>query len=206
MNNRLTPLVSVVIPSYNHGQFIGRALQSVLDQIYSNWEVIVIDNNSTDNTDDVIASFADQRITYLKIQNEGIIAASRNAGIKVAKGEWIAFLDSDDWWTVNKLQVCFDCDRSQVDVIHHDLEITSCRVAKSISKFTIGRQLKRPALMDLLIHGNALSNSSVVVRKYILEKVDGIMQNPKMIGCEDFNTWLRIAQISENFLFPLARA
>jgi glycosyltransferase involved in cell wall biosynthesis len=201
MKNRTTPLVSVVIPSYNHGQFLGRALQAVLDQTYTNWEAIVIDNNSTDNTDEVIASFTDRRITYLKIQNGGIIAASRNAGIKVAKGEWIAFLDSDDWWTIDKLQVCFDGDLSQVDVIHHDLEIIGNRPAKSSPKFTRGRQLIQPAVMDLLLSGNALSNSSVMVRKYILEQVGGLLEDLKMIGCEDYNTWLRIALISENFLF-----
>ena len=69
MNNSLTSLVSVVIPSYNHARYISRALQSVLDQTYTNWEAIVIDNHSTDNTDKVMVSFADPRITYLKIHN-----------------------------------------------------------------------------------------------------------------------------------------
>jgi glycosyltransferase involved in cell wall biosynthesis len=96
MNDNASPLVSVVIPTYNHARYLGRALQSVLDQTYKNWEAIVIDNHSTDNTAELIASFADQRITYLKIHNNGVIAASRNAGIRAAKGEWLAFLDSDD--------------------------------------------------------------------------------------------------------------
>ena len=74
MNDTATPLVSVVIPTYNHARYLGRALQSVLDQTYVNWEAIVIDNHSTDNTDEVMASFANTRITYLKIHNNGVIA------------------------------------------------------------------------------------------------------------------------------------
>ncbi len=94
-------LVSVVIPTYNHARFLGRALQSVMDQTYKNWEVIIIDNHSQDNTDEIVEAFKDPRITLLKIHNNGVIAASRNMGIRAAKGEWIAFLDSDDHWYPN---------------------------------------------------------------------------------------------------------
>ena len=105
MINVERPLVSVVIPTYNHAQYLRRALTSVLDQSYVNWEVIVIDNHSTDNTDELMEDFLGPQITYIKIHNSGIIALSRNAGINAARGEWIAFLDSDDWWTKDKLQV-----------------------------------------------------------------------------------------------------
>ena len=106
MKDNTTPLVSVVIPTYNHARYLRRALQSVIDQTYTNWEVIVIDNYSKDSTDGVMASFTDPRIVYLKIHNNGVIAASRNVGIRKAKGDWIAFLDSDDFWTADKLQAC----------------------------------------------------------------------------------------------------
>ena len=75
MNKVTSPLVSVIIPNYNHAQYLGRALQSVLDQTYTHWEAIVIDNHSTDNSDEVTARFIDPRITYLKIHNNGVIAA-----------------------------------------------------------------------------------------------------------------------------------
>ena len=106
MNTSFIPIVSIVIPTYNHAKFIGKALESVIDQTYKNWEAIVIDNNSTDDTDKVINQYNDPRIKYLKINNDGVIAKSRNQGIREAKGEWIAFLDSDDWWTKDKLEVC----------------------------------------------------------------------------------------------------
>lgn len=105
MNIKKNPLVSIVIPSYNHGKFIGRAIESVLSQTYQTFEVIVIDNHSKDETDKVLNKFRDNRIKVLKIHNKGIIAISRNRGIKEAKGEWVAFLDSDDVWYPKKLEI-----------------------------------------------------------------------------------------------------
>jgi glycosyltransferase involved in cell wall biosynthesis len=201
MNDNKTPLVSVIMPTYNHANFIGRALQSLLDQTYANWELIVIDNHSTDNTDNVLAGFSDPRISYLKIHNNGVIALSRNMGIRKAKGEWIAFLDSDDWWSCEKLKVCCDSVRSNIDIIYHDLLIEEESKSFFSSRKTLkSRQLQSPVLLDLLIHGNLIANSSVVVRKRLLEKVGLIDENPEMVASEDYNTWLRIAEISEGFL------
>lgn len=201
MNVTIDPLVSVVIPTYNHAHYLGRALQSLLAQTYINWEAIVVDNHSTDNTDDIMSSFTDPRITCLKIHNNGVIAASRNMGIRAAKGEWIAFLDSDDWWTVDKLQVCFERINDNVDLIYHDLEIVRDPPAFFGKKIIKTRQVKNPVLMDLLVNGNALSNSSVVVRKRLLDKIGGIDENVDMIASEDYSTWLRIAQITDKFIY-----
>ena len=196
-----TPLFSVVIPSYNHGRYIGRALQSVMDQTYFNWEVIVIDNHSTDNTDEVISSFADSRIGYLKIHNNGVIAVSRNAGIRVAKGVWIAFLDSDDWWTNDKLQVCFERINDNVDLVYHDLETVNNKHGKVERSTQRTRQVMPPVIMDLLLNGNAISNSSAIVRKTIIDKIGGINEKKEMTASEDFNTWVRISRISEQFIY-----
>lgn len=201
MNDQANPLVSVVIPSYNHGRYLGRALQSVLDQIYTNWEAIVIDNHSTDNTDEVMASFASPRITYIKIHNKGVIAASRNAGIHAAKGDWVAFLDSDDWWTNGKLQACFNCINDDVDLVYHDLEIVADQSRPFGRKIIKSWQVKAPVLMDLLVKGNAIVNSSVVVRKNLLDKIGGINESVEMIAAEDYNTWLRIAKLTNQFVY-----
>ena len=115
------PLISVVIPTYKHAHLIGRALKSVINQTYTNWEIIVVDNHSPDETDQVVQSFLDSRIRLLKIHNKGIIATSRNMGIREAKGEWIAFVDSDDWWVSNKLQECVAHITKDVDLIYHEL-------------------------------------------------------------------------------------
>jgi glycosyltransferase involved in cell wall biosynthesis len=196
-----TPLVSVVIPTYNHGHFLGRALQSVLDQTYTNWEAIVIDNHSTDNTDEIVQSFTDPRISLLKINNNGVIAASRNAGIVAAKGVWIAFLDSDDWWISDKLYECLKNQNDKVDFFYHDLKLI--RESSSFFQMRIkkSRQLNKPILIDLLVGGNIISNSSVIVRKSLLEKINGIDESNDMIGCEDYNTWLRLAQITDAFYY-----
>ena len=191
MNNTLTSLVSVVIPTYNHASYLGRALKSVLDQTYTNWEAIVIDNHSTDNTDEVMSRFADSRIIYLKIHNNGVIAASRNAGIRAAKGEWIAFLDSDDWWTADKLQACFERITDSIDLVYHNLEIVRESPGLFKRKYSKSRQLKEPVLKDLLLNGNAIATTSVVVRKRLLEQIGGMDESLEMIAAEDYNTWLR---------------
>ena len=101
--NRDQPLVSVILPTYNHANFLKDAIESVIKQDYSSWELIIIDNYSTDHTDQVISLFKDDRIKNFKINNDGIIAKSRNKGIQESNGDWIAFLDSDDIWYFNKL-------------------------------------------------------------------------------------------------------
>jgi glycosyltransferase involved in cell wall biosynthesis len=201
MNDNAISLVSVVIPTYNHARYLGGALQSLLDQTYANWEAIVIDNHSTDDTDEVMARFADPRITYLKINNKGVIATSRNAGIREAKGEWIAFLDSDDWWTPDKLQICFEFINDGVDLVYHDLEIITDRPRPFRRKIIKSWQVKPPVLIDLMASGNAIANSSAVVRAKLLKQLNGMNESPDMVAAEDYNTWLRIAQLSDGFRY-----
>ena len=201
MNTNSQLLVSVVIPTYNHACYIGRALQSLLDQTYENWEAIVVDNHSTDNTNEVMASFADPRITILQIHNNGVIARSRNVGILAANGEWVAFLDSDDWWTADKLEVCFNYINEKVDFVYHDLEIVREPPVLLTRRRIQARQVKKPVLIDLLASGNAINTSSVVVRKKLLIQINGMSENQDMIGTEDYNTWLRIAKITDQFIY-----
>jgi glycosyltransferase involved in cell wall biosynthesis len=201
MTVNATPLVSIVIPTYNHARFLGRALQSVLDQTYTHWEVIVIDNHSTDNTDEVVASFTDPRITYLKIHNNGVIAASRNAGINAAKGEWIAFLDSDDWWTKDKLQACFNCITVNVDLVYHDMEIVSNKKRLFIRKKIESWQVKNPVTIDLMVRGNAIVTSSVLVRTHLLRALNGMNESLDMVATEDYNTWLRLGLLTSKFKY-----
>jgi glycosyltransferase involved in cell wall biosynthesis len=205
LNSKSPPLVSVIIPTYNHANFLGKALESIIHQTYNNWEAIVVDNQSTDETNKIINKYSDPRIQYFKISNNGIIAKSRNHGIDNSKGEWIAFLDSDDWWTKDKLEVCLENIDDKVDFIYHQLEIVYNKSNSYLKKKNIGRQLKKPILNNLLTseidQGNAIGNSSVIVRKDMLSRIGGISENKKMVASEDFNTWLRIAQITDKFNF-----
>ena len=206
MNKKLIPLVSIIIPTYNHSTFLSKALNSIVKQTYEKWEAIIIDNYSTDDTQKIVNRYNDKRFKYLKIENNGVIAKSRNFGIQNAQGEWIAFLDSDDWWTTDKLQLCVSNINNEVDFIYHALEINYYKYPSYLKKNSLqGRQLNKPILLDLLLggikKGNAIGNSSVVVRKNILSKIGGINENKKLVGSEDYNTWLRIAQITDKFKY-----
>lgn len=97
-------LVSVIMPSWNTSNFIAESIQSVIDQTYENWELIIVDDCSTDNTDEVVAKFKDKRIRYFKNEKNSGAALSRNRALREARGEWISFLDSDDLWNSDKLE------------------------------------------------------------------------------------------------------
>ncbi len=97
-------LVSIIMPSYNTAYYIGDSIQSVIEQSYTNWELLIIDDCSSDNTDEVVAPFLiDKRIRYMKNERNSGAAVSRNRALREAKGKWIAFLDSDDLWMHDKL-------------------------------------------------------------------------------------------------------
>ena len=98
--------VSVVVPTYNHARFIGDALRSVVAQTFGDWEAVVVNNFSTDDTVDVVRGIGDPRIRLVDFANHGIIAAGRNEGIRLATGDYVAFLDSDDAWHPGKLERC----------------------------------------------------------------------------------------------------
>ena len=101
----MNDLVSIVMPSYNTGCFIKETIESVLAQSYSNWELIIVDDCSKDNTDDIVKPYlSDARIRYLKNEANSGAAVSRNRALREAKGRWIAFLDSDDLWESDKLK------------------------------------------------------------------------------------------------------
>lgn len=97
-------LVSIIMPSYNTGRFIAETIGSVISQTYTNWELLIVDDCSTDNTDDVVLRYKDSRIKYLKNEKNSGAAVSRNKALRQAKGRWIAFLDSDDLWMPEKLE------------------------------------------------------------------------------------------------------
>ena len=98
-------LVSIVMPSYNTGSFIEESIKSVIDQTYQDWELLIVDDCSTDHSDEIVEPYlSDQRIKYLKNEKNSGAAVSRNRALREAKGKWIAFLDSDDLWMDEKLK------------------------------------------------------------------------------------------------------
>ena len=97
-------MVSIIMPSYNTASYIKESIQSVLNQTYTNWELIIVDDCSTDETEEVLATITDSRIKYFKNKENSGAAISRNKALREARGQWIAFLDSDDLWLPNKLE------------------------------------------------------------------------------------------------------
>lgn len=194
-----SPKVSIVIPTYNRANDLIRALNSVCAQTFSDWEAVVVDNHSTDNTEEVVKSYNDSRIKFFKVHNNGVIAVSRNLGIKESTGEYIAFLDSDDWWKVNKLEESVRYLSSGADIVYHELYLVKSNEQKYFFKKTSTRQVASPVFNDLLIHGNPISNSSVVVRKKFLIDVGGLAIEPDLIAIEDFDAWLKISEMTEHF-------
>lgn len=190
--NSKTPKVSIIIPTFNRGNRLRICLQSIKNQSFKDFEVIVCDDGSTDNTSDIINEFNEfLNINYIWDVNFGGPARPRNNGLKEAKGEIIAFLDSDDWWYPNKLEISIkhliDC-----DMVHHNLDIyTSISNRIGVAK---GRSLVGDHFKDLLINGNAIVNSSVLIRKSIIDKVGEFTEDKNLIAVEDFDYWIRVVR------------
>ena len=186
----IKPYVSVVIPTFNHAKFLKKALDSVVAQTFQNWEAVVVNNFSTDNTIEVVNSLADPRIKLFNFSNNGVIAASRNHGLKEAAGDFIAFLDSDDVWYPNKLQKCVEQASAGYQFIcHGELWINSDLTQRTVmygpaSNATYNR---------LLYKGNCISTSTTFIAKSLLGSVQGFDENPEIITTEDYDLWLRLA-------------
>ena len=189
--------VSIVIPTYNRATDLAR---SVIAQTYCYWECIVVDNHSTDNTDQVVKGFDDNRIKLFKINNNGVIAASRNLGIRHAKGKYIAFLDSDDWWSAKKLEVSLEYLDRGADIVFHDMWQVKNSHQRIFWRRVGVRSVVCPVFNDLITNGNALVNSSVVVRINLLHQIGGLLEDRELIAAEDFECWLRISKLTENFV------
>lgn len=197
MNNS-TPFFSIVIPTYNHAEFIGRCIESLLCQTYQNWEAIIVNNFSEDNTIEVVERYNDPRIRLINNANGGVIAVSRNKGLSLAKGNWICFLDSDDWWYPNKLEASLKY-LDKYDLVYHNLD-KNYSANKSNGK-VYGRQLYGDITKDLLVNGNGIPNSSVIIRKKIIDEIGFISEDKNLIAVEDSDYWIRAAFVTNKFKF-----
>ncbi|MFM7761952.1 MAG: glycosyltransferase, partial [Acidimicrobiaceae bacterium] len=192
------PIVSVVIPTFNHALLLKRALNSVVAQTYSNWEAIVINNFSTDETIDVVNSFKDDRIKLVNFKNNGIIAASRNQGIKLAQGKFVAFLDSDDNWYPKKLEKCVDhAMLGATFVCHGEMWINSDLSTRAVMYGPVSRA----DYQSLLFRGNCISTSTTFIETELLRSVNGFDESTEIVTAEDYDLWIRLAATKPKTVF-----
>lgn len=186
---------SVVIPTFNRAKKLNRALESLCKQSYKDFEVIVCDDGSTDNTNEVVKSFAQKLdIKYFFETNWGGPARPRNVGIKKASGEWVCFLDSDDWWFDNKMDKLEQAiNKYEADVYFHYFRCGNLVIGQYDVK-NISCVYK-----DLLTNGNRIVNSSLCIRKKMLLTVDGFREDKNMIAIEDYDLLIRLAKIEARF-------
>lgn len=199
-NKESMPLISVVLPTYNRASLLPRAIKSVLSQTYKNFELIIIDDNSSDNTKEIVKCFKDKRIKYIRHKENKGGAAARNAGIKLAKGKYIAFQDSDDKWLLRKLE-------KQIQVIRNlPLEYAvvysgSWYVEKGKRKYVPSSVINKK---EGNIHRSLLRENFItiqaMVRKDRLIKVG--MFDERLPCYQDWDLWLRLSQ---NYLFKFIK-
>lgn len=194
------PLVSVIIPNYNKEKFLSNCIKSVLSQSYKNFEIIIIDNFSDDKSLEVIKNFDDKRIRLIQFKNNGIIAASRNIGIEKSRGKYLAFLDSDDYWTKEKLFESIKHLEKGADFLYHDFFLYNKKSIKTL-KILKSKLLRKPIKYDLICNGNRIITSSVVVRKELFNLNKNFSENRNLITVEDFDAWIRFSMISEKFVY-----
>lgn len=185
-------LITVIIPTYNRADYIEETIQSVLNQTYQNFEIIVSDDGSTDNTKEIVESFNDRRIKYIFHENSGLPAVTRNRGIKQSSGEYIALLDSDDLWLPDKL-------KKQIGEFEKNGNIgLVCTKSFHFNKEKKWIQYKHLSEKDFTFKSLFLRNniicSSVVIKKSVLDDVGLFNENPKIQSGEDYELWLRIAK------------
>ncbi|MFC1951678.1 glycosyltransferase family 2 protein [Chloroflexota bacterium] len=186
--------VSVIVPTYNRAHMVIETVDLILNQTFKDFELIVVDNESTDNTEEVIKSYTDERIRYFKHQNNGVVAINRNYGINKAQGQYIAFCDDDDLWIPEKLErqmLEFEKD-SQVGLI--------CTNAINFDRHGEHGERIKAKLKDShftfesLMRGNVIVGSSVLLKRQVVDDVGMIDESPEIFVAEDYELWLRVAK------------
>jgi glycosyltransferase involved in cell wall biosynthesis len=198
MNERLAsgparPAVTVIIPTFNRAAIVGRAIRSVLAQTCQDWELIVVDDGSTDGTEQGVRSFSDHRIKYIRHERNRGGAAARNTGIRCARGEYVAFLDSDDEWLPEKLEKELEVFRDsdpEVGLVYSGQIVLDerGRVLK------VGMPRKSGWVHGALLESNFIGSCSrVTVKKQVLDRVAGFDET--FLNGEDSDLWLRVAKV-----------
>ncbi|NUO08048.1 MAG: glycosyltransferase [Candidatus Brocadia sp.] len=186
-----SPLVSVVLPTYNCANFLPESIGSILLQTYHSYEIIVIDDGSTDNTNEVLNPFM-QRIKYIKLEQNKGLPIARNTGIRSAQGKYIAFIDADDLWLPEKLQTDMECFNGHPDVgMVYSQHMNIDEKGHVLSGGPLKRLPSGNIFIQLFSQQNFVISSSVVARKEVFETTG--LFDEQLFNCQDWDMWLRIA-------------
>ncbi|MBC8374746.1 MAG: glycosyltransferase [FCB group bacterium] len=181
--------ITVIIPTFNREATLKRALQSVLDQTFQAQEIIVVDDASTDNTAAILEKYSEKINIITNSSNRGV-SFSRNVGIQIARGEWIAFLDSDDQWDPRKLEK-----QKQYHEVHPDEMISQCDeiwIRNGVRVNPMDKHAKRGGwIFEACLPLCIVSPSAVIIHQSIFKKVG--LFDINLPACEDYDLWLRIA-------------
>lgn len=181
--------VTVVLPTYNRGYTIKKAIESVRQQSYCNWELIIVDDASTDNTEECVRGYQDTRIKYICNEKNGGAAYSRNEGIRLAQTEYVAFQDSDTVWHPDKLKLQMEkIEREAWDMVYHPYSLNG----EIIPVESIPLTEKQGHIYRQLLNCPMVGTPCMLVRKEILEAVGGFCD--KLLCLEDYELSLRIAR------------
>lgn len=198
-------LVSIVIPTYNRATFLREAIESVRVQTFRQWELIVVDDGSTDDTPTIVSRIADRRIRLVTISHTGSPAKARNAGIAEARADFVAFLDSDDRWLPEKLQ-------QQLPILTEDE-----RARWSYTRFTMiderGNEMAIPtgpawrpysgSILEQLVRIRAaVAISSVIAERSLLDEIGGFDEDPDIVLREDYDLFLRLSAVASVVAVP----
>ena len=185
---------SVIIPSYNGIFYLKKCINSVLNQTYKMFEIIVIDNNSSDGSQDYIKSLKSSKIKLLITDNYGSIAKSRNIGIENAKGNWISFLDSDDYWHPDKLKlVAYKIINEKPDIVSHDKFIVDKKNKTIITNKYKNKIIEKNILKYLISKSNLYSTSTISIRKEFLNTNNLFFDERLVLATvEDYDLWIRL--------------
>ncbi len=187
-------MISVIIPTYNRATTLLAAAQSVLGQSYKDLELIIVDDGSTDDTENVVKSLRDERVRYIYLKNNQGACAARNRGIKEAQGEYIAFQDSDDFWHSNKLETELEfLYRENADVVFcaiHRYEVGS-HVPRIIPMERADAINHSDSLLNLLLKKNVVSMVTVLCKRACAEQISFDESIPRR---QDWDWAIRIAQ------------
>ncbi|MBP3476002.1 MAG: glycosyltransferase [Lachnospiraceae bacterium] len=193
--------VSIILPTYNRGHLIQRSIESIRRQTYRFWELLIVDDGSTDNTRDIVAEIAaaDTRVHYYRQQQNKGVSVARNEGIKNSKFEYFAFQDSDDIWKEDKLekQMRVFAEKPEVGLVYCSYEgIKADGTKVSVPNVSVGADNLQGWIYDRLLVSNVIGGPTAVIRKACLEKcqVQGQFFDENLTCLEDWELFLRIAQ------------